>query len=82
MNFDFPADHLAIRQAVEALCAEFGAAYWLDRDRDGRWPSEFCDAVARGGWFGVTMPTEYGGADLGISAAAMVMRTRDRSRSV
>ena len=75
MNFDFSDDQLAIRDAVEALCADFGADYWLERDRDGRWPSEFCEAVARGGWFGVTMPKEHGGAGLGISAAAMVMRT-------
>ena len=75
MNFDFSDDQLAIRDAVEAICADFGADYWLERDRDGRWPSEFCDAVARGGWFGVTMPEEHGGAGLGISAAAMVMRT-------
>ena len=75
MNFDFSDDQLAIRDAVEAVCADFGADYWLERDRDGRWPSEFCEAVARGGWFGVTMPKEHGGAGLGISAAAMVMRT-------
>ena len=46
MNFDFSADQLAIRDAVESICADFGADYWLARDRDGRWPSEFCDAVA------------------------------------
>ena len=34
------------------------------------------DAVARGGWFGVTMPKEHGGAGLGISAAAMVARVK------
>ena len=75
VNFDLSDDQLAIRDAVEAICSDFGADYWLERDRDGRWPSEFCDAVARGGWFGVTMPEEHGGAGLGISAAAMVMRT-------
>jgi len=75
VNFDFSDDELAIRDAVEAICADFAADYWLERDRDGRWPSEFCEAVARGGWFGVTSPKEHGGAGLGISAAAMVMRT-------
>ena len=69
MNFDLSDDQLAIRDAVEAICADFGADYWLERDRDGRWPSEFCDAVARGGWFGVTMPEEHGGA--GREAAAI-----------
>ena len=70
MNFDVSDDQLAIRDAVEAVCADFGADYWLERDRDGRWPGEFCEAVARGGWFGVTSPKEHGGAGLGILAAA------------
>lgn len=75
MNFDLSEDQLAIRDAVQSICDDFGPDYWLERDRDGRWPAEFCDAIARGGWFGVTMPKEHGGAGLGISAAAMVMRT-------
>lgn len=75
MNFDLSEDQLAIRDAVQSICDDFGADYWLERDRDGQWPTEFCDAIARGGWFGVTMPKEHGGAGLGISAAAMVMRT-------
>jgi acyl-CoA dehydrogenase len=78
MNFAFSDDLLAIRAALEDLCAGFGDDYWLARDRDGQWPEAFCQAVARGGWFGVTMPREVGGAGLGISAAAMVMRTIGR----
>ncbi|WP_028605915.1 acyl-CoA dehydrogenase family protein [Ottowia thiooxydans] len=75
MNFDFSEDQLAIRDAVQSICDDFGPDYWLERDRDGLWPTEFCDAIAKGGWFGVTMPKEQGGSGLGISAAAMVMRT-------
>lgn len=75
MNFDLSEDQLAIRDAVQAICDDFGPDYWLERDRDGVWPTEFCDAIAKGGWFGVTMPKEQGGSGLGISAAAMVMRT-------
>ncbi|WP_354447164.1 acyl-CoA dehydrogenase family protein [Ottowia thiooxydans] len=75
MNFDLSDDQLAIRDAVQAICDDFGPDYWLERDRDGVWPTEFCDAIAKGGWFGVTMPKEQGGSGLGISAAAMVMRT-------
>jgi acyl-CoA dehydrogenase len=75
VNFDLTSDQLAIRDAVESICADFGDDYWLARDSDGHWPAEFCAAIARGGWFGVTMPKDYGGAGLGISAAAMLMRT-------
>lgn len=75
MEFALTEDQLAIRDAVADICRDFGPDYWLERDRDGRWPIEFCTAMAKGGWFGVTMPREYGGAELGIAAAAMLMRT-------
>ncbi len=75
MDFQLSEDQLAIRDAVADICGDFDADYWLERDRDGNWPSEFCSAVASGGWFGVTMPTEYGGSGLGIAAAATVMKT-------
>jgi acyl-CoA dehydrogenase len=75
MNFDLQEELVAIQDSVQRICDDFGPDYWLERDRDGAWPEAFCDAIARGGWFGITMPTEVGGAGLGISAAAMVMRT-------
>ncbi len=75
MEFEPTGEQVAIRDAVAGICRDFDQNYWLERDRDGRWPSEFCAAIAKGGWFGVTMPTEYGGSGLGIAAAAMVMRT-------
>lgn len=75
MNFDLSDDLKAIREAVQKICDDFGPDYWLERDRDGQWPADFCDAIAKGGWFGVTMPKRQGGTELGISAATMVMRT-------
>src|SRR5258708_14584146 len=51
-----------IRDAIERLCAGFGDAYWLARDRQGGFPEEVYAAVARDGWLGIAMPEEYGGA--------------------
>ncbi|MGB4926093.1 MAG: acyl-CoA dehydrogenase family protein [Giesbergeria sp.] len=78
MNFAEQDDQRAIQEAVAAICKNFDADYWLQRDTDGEWPTAFCDAIAAGGWFGITMPTEYGGAGQGIAAAAMVMKTIGR----
>ena len=78
MNFAEQDDQRAIQEAVAAICKNFDADYWLQRDTDGEWPTAFCNAIAAGGWFGVTMPTEYGGAGQGIAAAAMVMKTIGR----
>ena len=55
------------------LCEKFDDQYWLDRDNDGIFPEDFCQAMAKEGWMGIAMPEEYGGSGLGISdAAAMV----------
>lgn len=75
MDFALSDDQRAIQEAIGALCSRFDEHYWLERDRDGRFPHEFSEAIAAGGWFGVTMPKEVGGAGLGLAEAAMVMRT-------
>ena len=75
MNFALTDDQRAIREAVAALCAQFDDAYWLDKDRNGGFPHDFHAAFAKAGWLGVAMPTDYGGAGLGISEAALMMET-------
>lgn len=64
----------AIRNAVAELCSAFDDAYWLERDRDGAYPREFQQAMARGGWLGIAMPESCGGSGLGVSEAAVMMR--------
>jgi acyl-CoA dehydrogenase len=74
MDFALNDDQLAIVAAVRQLCAPFGDDYWLERDREGGFPHDFHAAMARGGWLGVAMPTDVGGAGLGITEAALVMQ--------
>ena len=63
-----------IREATLRICARFGDAYWLDRDRDGHFPHEFHRAFAEAGWLGIAMPEAYGGSGLGIAEAAAMMQ--------
>lgn len=51
----------------------FGDDYWLKRDDDGLFPVDFHRAMAEGGWLGLTMPEEYGGAGLGVTEAMLMM---------
>ncbi|MEJ0049046.1 MAG: acyl-CoA dehydrogenase family protein [Rhodospirillales bacterium] len=62
-----------IRAGVRAVVSRFDDAYWLARDEDGEFPAEFHRAMADAGWLGITMPTEYGGAGLGVTEAAIMM---------
>jgi acyl-CoA dehydrogenase len=67
-------DHEAIREGVRAVVAGFGDDYWLARDDDGVFPFAFHQAMAKAGWLGITMPEAYGGAGLGVTEAAIMMR--------
>ena len=73
MDYSTSADHQAIRDGVGAVARSFGDEYWLARDDDGAFPVEFHRAMAEGGWLGLTMPEEYGGAGLGVSEAMVMM---------
>jgi acyl-CoA dehydrogenase len=63
-----------VRVAVEKICARFGDDYWLQRDRDGKFPEEFYRALAADGWLGVCIPQGFGGSGLGVSEAAIMMQ--------
>jgi len=75
MDFALPPEQLAIREAIERICARFDDAYWLERDRTGGFPHDFYDALAREGWLGICTAEAQGGAGLGITEAAIMMRT-------
>ena len=75
MNFQFTPEQLQIQDAIEKLCKPFDAEYWLKKDQQGDFPFDFHQALADAGWLGIAMPTEYGGAGLGITEAALMMRT-------
>jgi acyl-CoA dehydrogenase len=74
MEFGFSEEQQRIREAIAKLCTRFGDDYWLKRDREGGFPAEFHQAMARDGWLGIAMPEEFGGAGLGISEAAVMMQ--------
>jgi len=75
MNFQFSPEQIQIADAIEKLCKPFDAEYWLKKDQSGDFPFDFHKALADAGWLGIAMPQEYGGAGLGITEAALMMRT-------
>ncbi|MBV4397129.1 acyl-CoA/acyl-ACP dehydrogenase [Advenella alkanexedens] len=79
MNFELNNDQQMLVEAVENLCADFDDDYWHARDADGQYPEEFYKALAEAGWLGIAMPEEYGGAGLGMTEAALLMKTISRS---
>ena len=74
MDFALNADQQAIVENVAQLCAGFDLDYWRKRDSDGGFPHDFHAAIARAGYLGIAMPTQYGGAGLGITEAVLVVQ--------
>jgi acyl-CoA dehydrogenase len=68
-----------IRDAVRAVCDQFDDGYWAEKDRTHSFPFEFAQAIAEGGWLGIAMPPEYGGAGLGVTEASIMMQEVGRS---
>jgi len=74
MDFEQDEDHDALRKGVRELIARYDDAYWSACDAEHRFPTEFYRTLADGGWLGVAIPEEYGGAGLGITEAALLLQ--------
>jgi acyl-CoA dehydrogenase len=70
-------DRLRVR--TRALCARFPDEYWRETDLERRYPQEFVDTLTASGLLAVLIPTEYGGAGLGVTEASVVMEEINKS---
>jgi len=75
MDFRLSDEQEAIRDAIAGICSRFGDDYWLKRDKEGGFPEDFYAAFAADGWLGICIPEQYGGSGLGVTEAAIMMRT-------
>jgi alkylation response protein AidB-like acyl-CoA dehydrogenase len=64
---------------IAKMCLKFLDQYWLWTDETKKFPIEFHSVLAKYGWLGICMPSEYGGHELGISEAAIMMQTISES---
>jgi alkylation response protein AidB-like acyl-CoA dehydrogenase len=75
MDYQISADQQAIIDAAQRICDDFPLEYWRSKDKEHSFPHEFFKAVAIGGWLGMCTPEAYGGSDLGVTEAALFLRT-------
>lgn len=73
MQIDLSDDQRAIHDSVAQVCAEFDDDYWTKCEEEARFPEEYYKLMASQGWLGITMPEEVGGANLGVTEAAIMM---------
>lgn len=73
MEIKLSEEQEAIRDGVRRVCDAFGDDYWSNKEEQKEFPFEFHKAMADAGWLGITMPEEVGGANLGVTEAAIMM---------
>ncbi|MFI2228366.1 acyl-CoA dehydrogenase family protein [Nocardia testacea] len=79
MSFELSEDQRLIRDSVAELARKFDDQYWMEKDREHEFPTEFYRAIADGGWLGLCIPEEYGGHGRGITEASILAEQVSRS---
>src|SRR5450830_1388429 len=79
MDFNFTSDQEALRDHVKQLLEEVCPPDYAERcDSVVKPPRESYDALAKHGWFGLSLPTEYGG--MGGSAIDLAILLEEAGR--
>jgi acyl-CoA dehydrogenase len=73
MDFSLTEEQRQLGQAVREVCMRFPDSYWRELDAKKQYPEEFVKALTDGGWLAVLIPSEYGGAGLGMVDACIVL---------
>ncbi len=62
MDSPLPETADVVREGVAQAMSGFDHAYWSRCEDEHRFPTEAWKALADGGWIGLAVPEEYGGA--------------------
>jgi acyl-CoA dehydrogenase len=81
MDFSLPESAQAVQRGVANICSHYDMAYWERCEAEKRWPEEVWVDLAKGGWLGLAVPEEYGGAGQGLLELAVATETLSASGS-
>ncbi len=77
--FKFTEDQEALRAAVRELCKRYPDPYWREVDEKREYPEAFVNDLTKAGYLAALIPTEYGGAGLGVLDASLILEEINRS---
>ena len=70
--------HQEIRDAIRDLCLQFPSEYFRKIDEARSYPEQFVDALTKAGWMAALIPEEYGGSNLSLTEASVIMEEINR----
>ena len=72
MDFNLPEDTVLLMNSTRKLVQKELEPIWRQVEEENRIPDEIMDKLKELGYFGLTIPTQYGGSDIGTLAYCMV----------
>jgi acyl-CoA dehydrogenase len=68
-----------LRDGVRAVVSQFDSRYWQEVDDARSFPEAFVNALTNAGWLSALIPEEYGGSNLSLTEASVVMEEINRA---
>lgn len=79
MTLIYEQNYQEIRDGVAKLCGKFPCEYWRELDKDDTYPTEFVEALTEAGYLSLLIPEQYGGSELPLAAACVVLEEIHKS---
>ena len=77
--FNYNNEWLEIREGIRKVCSKYPDSYWRELDKDREYPAKFVKEITDTGYLSVLIPKKYGGANLPLKAAAIILEEIHRS---
>jgi len=74
LDFDIREEQQLIINQIGKIVKSFPDDYWRMKDSKAEFPVELWQKLASGGWFGLNIPVEYGGAGLGMLELSLAVQ--------
>jgi acyl-CoA dehydrogenase len=68
-----------LRDGVRQVVSQFDSRYWQEIDEARAFPEKFVDALTAAGWLSALIPEEYGGSNLSLVEASVIMEEINRA---
>ena len=74
-----PQNFPELREGIRQVVSAFDSRYWQEVDEARAFPEKFVTALTEAGWLSALIPEEYGGSNLSLTEASVIMEEINRA---
>jgi acyl-CoA dehydrogenase len=79
LSLSLTEEQRALKAGVAEICRRYPGEYWRDLDQKRAYPEAFVEELTRAGYLAALIPSEYGGAGLGVFEGGLILEEINRS---